>query len=170
MYQVRAVTEKRKIENYIETFGNRPFTQQQVRNETGCTPNTVQYNVRQMELAGKLKHIGFDKVDGKRVKIYIRTADQQKYPQKQYDFTPDRDKLVKIHDILKGKALSSNEIAINIANSKETVCRYLNVLLVLGAVAHGWGGKYRAVYCSLPPEFAAYSYYKKQLDAEKQEK
>ena len=88
----------------------------------------------------------------------------------EWDFTPDREKMLKIHDLLKTDSYTPKKAATELHFSYDLTLRYMNVLYVLGAIA--WDhirGCYSSVYCQIPSELASYSYYKEQLMYKKYE-
>lgn len=156
MMQLRKVSEKKKILNFIE-IEDKPFTYKDVIEHTGVNFKTVQNVlselIRDSIIRRKAK-------DGKRI-IYIKSRKYQPYIE--WDFQPDLLKLRQIYDLLlKNIHLSITEIAPDINLSLEMTYRYLNILIILRAVKR-IKHQYYPIAAKLPDHLNKYSYYLERI-------
>ena len=69
------ITNKQKVENYILNLGKNPFTAGIVSNETAVNYHTVYNVLRSLEIQGKIKQIGKEKLP--RIFIKVTTREPQ---------------------------------------------------------------------------------------------
>jgi len=125
MIQVRTVSQKRKIENFVECR-KRPFTTATVGKETGVPNSTILREIKKLQKQGKVKQIG--KENGFRVFVIVKNKTKQ---MKGWDFRINNITLKKIYDSLENDCEST---AIKAGFSVRTVQRYMHVLAEEGMV------------------------------------
>ncbi len=161
--QIRKVSNTRKIESYVRNLGEKPFISTDVKDETGVCENTVSRKLRELELAGKVKQIGWQD----HYKIYVKA--KVKNPPKKYTFTPIRDKLQLIMDQLGENGTFPFLIVKKTGIKKTTTGRYLKALLVMGCAHRNSSRRWEGTDVPLPEKIETMEYYERIYNERKKE-
>ena len=147
-----SLSNNRIIRNFV-AFNRRPFNLSDVVGDTGIKREAVLKELSKL-ISEKLVTV-LQNDDQETIYIKSSTEEISRTKQQQYDWTPKLEKLKKIYDLIETYP-SVEYISIQSGYSKETVHRYLRVLVGDGCIE-----KYSCLYMQVrfQPKLKPYSYY-----------